>query len=97
VTFTVTGPTTFTYTGTDTLVAANGNEVFSTLTGSGTFTSTTTTQSSQVNTITGGTGRYADASGTFTETISSVVVSVTATSETTDNAAIFNGQISYQA
>ena len=97
VTFTVTGPTTFTYTGTDTLVAANGNEVFSTLTGSGTFTSSTTTQSSQVNTITGGTGRYADASGTFTETISSVVVSVTATSETTDNAAIFNGQISYQA
>ena len=97
VTFTVTGPTTFTYTGTDTLVAANGNEVFSTLTGSGTFTSTTTTQSSQVNTITGGTGRYADASGTFTETISSVVVSVTATTETTDNAAIFNGQISYQA
>jgi len=96
VTFTVTGPTTFTYTGTDTLVAANGNEVFSTLTGSGTFTSTTT-QSTQVNTITGGTGRYADASGTFTETISSVVVSVTATSETTDNAATFNGQISYQA
>jgi hypothetical protein len=38
-----------------------------------------------------------DASGTFTETISSVVVSVTATSETTDNAATFNGQISYQA
>jgi hypothetical protein len=95
VTFTVTGPTTFTYTGTDTLVAANGNEVFSTLTGSGAFTSTTTTQSTQVNTITGGTGRYADASGTFTETISSVVVSVTATSETTDNAATFNGQISY--
>jgi hydroxyethylthiazole kinase-like sugar kinase family protein len=95
VTFTVTGPTTFTYAGTDTLVAANGNEVFSTLTGSGTFTSSTTTQSTQVNTITGGTGRYADASGTFTETISSVVVSVTATSETTDNAATFNGQISY--
>lgn len=95
VTFTVTGPTTFTYAGTDTLVAANGNEVFSTLTGSGTFTSSTTTQSTQVNTITGGTGRYADASGTFTETISSVVVSVTATSETTDNAATFDGQISY--
>jgi hypothetical protein len=94
-TITLTSPTTFTYTGTDTLVAANGDEVFSTFTGSGAFTSATTIESTQVNTITGGTGRFADASGTFTVTISSVVVSSSATSDTTDNADTWNGQISY--
>jgi hypothetical protein len=92
---TLTSPATFTYTGTDTLVAANGDEVFSTFTGSGTFTSATTIESTQVNTITGGTGRFADASGTFTVTISSVVVSSSATSDTTDNTDTWNGQISY--
>jgi hypothetical protein len=94
-TLTATGPTTFTYTGTDTLVAANGDELFSTFTGSGVFTSATTAESSQVNTITGGTGRFADASGTFTIMISSVIVSISATSETIENADTFNGQISY--
>ena len=94
-TITLTSPATFTYTGTDTLVAANGDEVFSTFTGSGVFTSATTIESTQVNTITGGTGRFADASGTFAVTISSVVVSSSATSDTTDNTDTWNGQISY--
>jgi hypothetical protein len=76
-------------------VAANGGELFSTFTGSGVFTSATTAESTQVNTISGGTGRFADASGTFTITISSVIVSISATSETTDNTDAFNGQISY--
>jgi hypothetical protein len=76
-------------------VAANGDEVFSTFTGSGVFTSATTIESTQVNTITGGTGRFADASGTFTVTISSVVVSSSAASDTTDNTDTWNGQISY--
>ena len=94
-TLTATGPATFTYAGTDILEAANGDELFSTFTGSGVFTSATTIQSTQANTITGGTGRFADASGTFTITISSVIVSISATSETTDNTDTFNGQISY--
>jgi hypothetical protein len=94
-TFTLTSSATFTYTGTDTLVAANGDKVFSTFTGSGAFTSATTIESTQVNTITGGTGRFADASGTITVTISSVVVSSSATSDTTDNTDTWNGQISY--
>jgi hypothetical protein len=94
-TLTATGPTTFTYTGTDALVAANGDELFSTFSGSGIFTSATTTQSTQVNTITGGTGRFADASGTFAITISSVIVSIGATSETIDNTDTYNGRISY--
>jgi hypothetical protein len=94
-TFTATGPAAFTYTGTDTLVAANGDELFSTFTGSGAFTSATTAESTQVNTITGGTGRFTDASGFFTVTVSSVIVSISATSETTDNTDTYNGQISY--
>lgn len=76
-------------------MAANGDELFSTFTGSGAFTSATTAESTQVNTITGGTGRFADASGTFTVTVSSVIVSISATSETTDNTDTYNGQISY--
>ena len=92
---TATGPATFTYTGTDILVAANGDELFSDFTGSGVFTSATAVESTQVNTITGGTGRFADASGTFTITISSVIVAINATSETTHNTDVFNGKISY--
>ena len=92
---TATGPATFTYTGTDILVAANGDELFSDFTGSGVFTSATAVESTQVNTITGGTGRFADASGTFTITISSVIVAISATSETTHNTDVFNGKISY--
>ncbi len=76
-------------------MAANGDELFSTFTGSGVFTSATTAKSTQVNTITGGTGRFTDASGSFTITISSVIVSISATSETTENSDTFNGQISY--
>jgi hypothetical protein len=76
-------------------VAANGDELFSDFTGSGVFTSATTVESTQVNTITGGTGRFADASGTFTITISSVIVAINATSETTHNTDVFNGKISY--
>ncbi len=94
-TLTATGPATFTYTGTDKLVAANGDEVFSTFSGSGVFTSATTAESTQVNTTTGGTGRFADASGSFTIAISSVLVSIGATSETTQNTDTFSGHISY--
>jgi hydroxyethylthiazole kinase-like sugar kinase family protein len=93
--FTITGASTFTYTGTGTDVAANGDKLFSTITGSGTLTSPTTAESTETDTITGGTGRFAGASGTYTETISSVIVSVTATTETSRFTAALKGQISY--
>ena len=67
--FTLTGPSTFTYTGTRTFVAANGDKLFSAITGKGTFTSTAA-HSTETDTITGGTGRFAGASGTYTDTIS---------------------------
>ncbi len=93
-TVTLTGPSTFTYTGTRIFVAANGDKLFSAITGTGTFTRTTA-RSTEADTITGGTGRFAGASGTYTDTISSVVVSATATSQTSRFTAAAQGQIRY--
>ncbi len=92
-TFTPTGASTFSYTGTRTFVAANGDKLFSAITGKGTFTRTTA-HSTETDTITGGTGRFAGASGTLTDTISSVV-SATATSQTSHFTAAARGQIRY--
>jgi hypothetical protein len=93
-TITPTGASTFSYTGTRTFETANGDELFSAVTGSGTFTRTTA-YSTETDTITGGTGRFARASGTYQETISFVVVSATATSQTSRFTAAAHGQISY--
>jgi hypothetical protein len=75
-------------------VAADGDKLFSAITGSGTFTRTTA-HSTETDTITGGTGRFAGASGTYKETVSSVVVSVTATSQTSRVTGAARGQIRY--
>jgi hypothetical protein len=65
----LTDASTFRYTGTRTFVAANGGKLFSAITGSGTFTRTTA-HSTETDTITGGTGRFAGASvSDFTGTI----------------------------
>jgi hypothetical protein len=93
-TFTLTGPSTFTYTGTRTFVAANGDKLFSAITGQGTLTRTTA-HSTETDTITGGTGRFAGASGTYTDTINSVVVSVTGSTQTSHITAVAHGQIRY--
>ena len=92
--FTPTGPSTFTYTGTRTLVAANGDKVFSAISGKGTFTRTAA-RSTETDTIAGGTGRFAGASGTYTDTISTVVVSTTSTSQISRVTAAAKGQIRY--
>jgi hypothetical protein len=93
-TFTLTGPSTFSYTGTRTFVVANGDKLFSAITGKGTLTRTTA-KSTETDTITGGTGRFARASGTYSDTISSVVVSATSTSQTSRFTAAAQGQIRY--
>jgi hypothetical protein len=93
-TFTLTGPSTFTYTGTGTFVAANGDKLFSAITGKGALTRTTA-KSTETDAITGGTGRFAGASGTYTDTVSSVVVSATSTSQTSRFTAAGQGQIRY--
>ena len=55
----------------------------------------TAIQDTDTDTITGGTGRFAGASGTYTKTGSFVVVSVTATSQTSHFTSALDGQISY--
>ena len=93
-TFAPTSASTFTYTGTRTFVAADGDKLFSAVTGSGTFTRTTA-RSTETDIITGGTGRFAGASGRYKETVSSVVVSVTTNSQTSRVTAVAHGQIRY--
>jgi hypothetical protein len=68
--FTLTGST-FVFSDTVTLVAANGDKVFATDRGTGTVTPTGITLSI-VGSITGGTGRFAGATGKFTITSRSV-------------------------
>ena len=93
-TFTFTSASTFSYTGARTFALRNG-ELFAAITGSGTLTSPSTAESTEHDTITGGTGRFAEASGTLKETIRSVVVKVTATSQTALITIALKGQISY--
>lgn len=93
-TFTFTSASTFSYTGARTFALRNG-ELFAAITGSGTLTSPSTAESTEHDTITGGTGRFAEASGTLKETIRSVTVKVTATSQTALITIALKGQISY--
>jgi hypothetical protein len=88
--FTFTGAS-FTYTGTGTDVAANGDKLFFSVEASGTIGSTDT----ETDTITGGTGRFAGASGAFTETVVLAPISVTPTTVTNRITIALNGQISY--
>ena len=88
---TVTGDT-FTWTQTATIVAANGDEIFATAVGTGTLS---TGEATLVSTFTGGTGRFADASGTLTTEINSVIVSQVGTIITSEDTETHTGRISY--
>jgi Ni/Co efflux regulator RcnB len=90
-TFTLTGPDTFRIVGTDTEVCASG-KLFSTFTVTGTVS---TGRSTGVFTITGGTGRFDDASGTFAIVAKSTIVSTVGTIITTHDTNTVEGQISY--
>jgi hypothetical protein len=81
-------------TGSATYIAANGDKLFTTVVGTVTFTPTGS-DATFVDTITGGTGRFADASGTFTRTGVAVLVSVIPPLVTSTGTASANGQISY--
>jgi hypothetical protein len=88
-------PPTFSFVGTVTLTAANGDKLFATFTGSGAFTSATTQTSTNTFTITGGTGRFDGASGTLTEAISGTIESVSGTTQTSDETSTISGTITY--
>jgi hypothetical protein len=92
--FTFTGPDTFSLTLTAVIVAANGDQVYTTATGTGTLTATGS-ETTLVSTITGGTGRFEDASGTITSRISSVIVSVVGSSLTSRDTETHEGVVSY--
>jgi hypothetical protein len=98
-TITLTGPTTFSVAGTQTIVAANGDMLFMTFTGTGVTTGAfgvgQTSETTVVYTVTGGTGRFADADGTLTGTISSEVVSIVGATATISQTFDTSGTIGY--
>jgi hypothetical protein len=81
------------FTGTGTTVASNGDELFATF--SGTATVSSTAASTTVNTITGGTGRFAGATGTFSVTSVSKPISTVGPIETFATTSTTEGSISY--
>jgi hypothetical protein len=82
------------FTGTGTTVASNGDELFATF--SGTATVTSAAAATTVNTITGGTGRFAGATGTFRVTSVSKPISTVGPVETFATTSTTEGSISYQ-
>jgi hypothetical protein len=83
----------FTVTGTETLAAASGDEIFGAVSGTGTATPGHSHGTSLV-TITGGTGRFSDASGSYTET-SSLVVTFNGSIAKGKGTLTIQGRISY--
>jgi hypothetical protein len=97
-TITATSLTTYTLAGTETIVAANGDMLFATLTGAGdnpSFVVGETFETPLVFTITGGTGRFVGASGTQTATFTTVIDSIAGTTITSSQTFTRQGTISY--
>jgi hypothetical protein len=93
-TITLTGPNTLSFTGSGVTIAANGDELFATTSGTGALTTGVATATTR-NTITGGTGRFAHATGTFVVTSRSTPISVVGSIETFAFTSTTNGEISY--
>jgi hypothetical protein len=91
--FTLTGNT-FASMGTATFIAANGDQVFTTTVGSGVVTSTGS-ESTTLDTITGGTGRFAHAHGHFKVTTAGVTVSIVGSIVTSTSTSTERGRIRY--
>jgi hypothetical protein len=91
-------PNTFTSAGTLTILAANGDRLRGTSTGTLTTTGLqvgATAEFTLVTIIDGGTGRFADASGSLTTTGSSVIVSIVGATVTSRQTFGSRGTISY--
>jgi hypothetical protein len=81
--------------GTTEFVAANGDRLFADFTGSVQVTDPGSTDGTLDFVITGGTGRFEDASGSFTGTVSTVNTSVVGPIVTQDQTTALRGTISY--
>ncbi len=80
--------------GTNTYTAANGDQVFTTISGTSTVRATGS-EVTIVDTIVGGTGRFADASGTFTVTGPATTLSFVFPFVTSSGTNTVEGRISY--
>jgi hypothetical protein len=90
------GPDTSETSGTFTVVAANGDKLYGTFTGTGTGVSNPAGHTDiTVGTFTGGTGRFAGASGTVTEIAHVTPLSFDGTTQISNSEGTFIGQISY--
>jgi hypothetical protein len=98
-TITLTGPTTFSIAGTQTVVAANGDTLFMSFTGTGelagAFGVGQRSETTAVLTVTGGTGRFSDASGTLRSTIFTEISSIVFTAVSATQSSQLRGRISY--
>ncbi len=94
-TITLTGPNTLSFTGSGVTVAANGDQLFATTSGTGRVTSKGAATAKTLNTITGGTGRFTGAAGRFTVTSKSTPTSTVGSIETFAFTSTTEGQISY--
>ncbi len=95
-TTTLTGETTFDYSAEYTITAANGDQLFATDVGTGTVDPADGSAVIDITgTITGGTGRFEGASGSYTGTISNVVAAGAPPVVTYDSTASALGTISY--
>jgi hypothetical protein len=92
--FTPTDLDTFTWTQTATLTATDGDAIFATAVGTGTMIGGSTSRSTLISTVTGGTGRFADADGTITTSITSETVAVGESTLTTEDTQVHVGRIS---
>ena len=92
---TPTGADTFTIAGSSVTVAANGDELFGTFSGSGTLDASGNSQGPVVVTYSGGTGRFTNASGSAAGSFTQAVVSNNGTTLTLATDYSLRGTISY--
>ncbi|HEV8176124.1 MAG TPA: hypothetical protein VGP44_00405 [Gemmatimonadales bacterium] len=92
---TPTGADTFTIAGSFVTVAANGDTLFGTFSGSGTIDAAGNSQGPVVTTYTGGTGRFEGASGSSAGSFSQVFISTDGATQTFATDYTLRGTISY--
>jgi hypothetical protein len=91
----LTGPNSFTVTGTGVTTAANGDELFGTFSGSATIDAAGNVSGTTTITLSGGTGRFTSASGVETGSFSTPPGSITGNTLTSTISNALAGTISY--
>jgi hypothetical protein len=92
---TPTGPSTFDITISVTITAANGDQLFGDISGSGTNVASGGSTGTTATTITGGTGRFTGASGSVSGPFTQTPISMSATTATFATTFSLSGTISY--